>query len=91
MYSAPLQELESVNHDKPVLIGEFASEDNGSSKGEWMKDTFYQIKNHFPRIKAFIWFNIYKERKWPIDSSDASLKAFREAMSDNYFIQDVNP
>ncbi len=85
MYSGIYYDMEAINKDKPMLIGEFASEDDGSRKAGWMKDAFFQIRNNFKRIKAFVWFNIYKERKWPIDSSPESLKAFQEAMNDPYF------
>lgn len=89
------KELNDRYPNKPFMIGEFASAENGGDKAEWIKDAFYQIKNNFPKIKAFIWFqhndtgaivnNLTEHSDWRINSSDKALDAFRTAMKDNYF------
>lgn len=86
LYGKVYSELEAINSNKPMMIGEFASEESGGDKGAWIKDTFSTMKTKFPRMKGFVWFNIYKERKWHINSTPKSLNAFREAMKDPYFI-----
>lgn len=70
--------------DKKIMLGEFASA-QGSLKGEWIEDAFKKIKEKYPKIEAFYWFNIDKERDWRVNSSPESLAAFRRAMSDYYF------
>ena len=39
-----------------------------------------QIPTNYPRIKAVVWFNwnAHPGRTWTVDSSQASLEAFRE-------------
>jgi beta-mannanase len=86
IYTSIYEEIETINKDKPIIIGEFASAEKGGNKGEWITDTFYQIKHHFPRIKAFVWFQYHKEAAWTVNSSRESEKAFQKALSDPYFL-----
>ncbi|MBN1411722.1 MAG: hypothetical protein JW969_12820, partial [Spirochaetales bacterium] len=81
--------MEKINKDKPMIIGEFASAEKGGNKAEWITDAFVKIKTKYVRIKAFIWFNLYKEAKWPVDSSAESLEAFRQAMKDPYYLEEI--
>jgi beta-mannanase len=83
--------MEKLNKDKPMLVGEFASTESGGNKAEWIKDAFKQIKNNFPKIKGFIYFGLYKETDWNLDSSDATLDTFYEAMKDPYFLEHKAP
>ena len=75
------------NH--PMMIaefgtGEFQSED--FNKAAWITDAFGKIKNEYPRIKIFTWFNINKELDWRVNSSPEALQAFTTAMRDPYYI-----
>lgn len=71
---------------KPIMVSEFASSDSPGSKPAWIEDAFEtQLPLKFPRIRAVIWFNFDKERDWRVDSSAASLAAFRKALQTPYF------
>lgn len=70
---------------KPLMIGEFASAEQGRDKADWIAKAFSKIKKSYPRIKLFCWFNINKERDWRINSSASSNAAYRQAISDSYF------
>ncbi|MFH1541634.1 MAG: glycosyl hydrolase, partial [bacterium] len=65
---------------KPVMIGEFGSAEAGGDKGAWIKESLAKIKNEYPQIKLFCWFNINKERDWRIDEA-----AMRHTLRDSYF------
>ncbi len=66
---------------KPIMIAETASTEQGGNKAAWIADAFTtQLVNNFPRIRAFIWFDIDKETDWRIESSPASQNAFAAAM-----------
>ncbi|MBU0630450.1 MAG: hypothetical protein KKC80_05975 [Candidatus Margulisbacteria bacterium] len=71
---------------KPLMIGEFASAEDGGDKAAWVTDAFNKIKNNYPRIKLFNWFNINKERDWRVDSSPPSVSAARNTLQDSYFL-----
>lgn len=74
---------------KPIMIAEFASSEQGGNKASWITNTFQRIKTDYPRIKAFIWFDIIKETEWAIDSSLESLAAFQKAMQDSYYVEEL--
>jgi beta-mannanase len=68
--------------DKPVMIAETASSENGGSKSDWIIDTYRtQIPMYFPKVTAIVWFNVDRETEWSVDSSNASLNAFKIALS----------
>jgi hypothetical protein len=71
--------------EKPLLIGEFASAEQGGSKAQWISEAFSQLSDRFSRVKLFCWFNIDKERDWRINSSETAETAFRRAISSSYF------
>jgi len=75
--------------NKPIMIGEFSSAEQGGDKGGWIKEALASFKTKYPRIKLFCWFNINKERDWRIESSPASQAAFREVISNSYFTPEV--
>ena len=69
---------------KPILIGEMASDEVGGSKSQWITDIVPTLKADFPMIKAFVWFDIKKERSWQINSSSSSLAAYQKMAVDPY-------
>ncbi|HEX2953672.1 MAG TPA: glycosyl hydrolase [Bacillota bacterium] len=71
--------------NKPVIIAEFASTETGGNKAAWITDAFTQMKK-FPRLHAFVWFSVYKETAWSVDSSDEALEAFTKAMKDKTYL-----
>ncbi len=85
IFRPPYEQLLSLPGNKPIMIGETASTEQGGKKEQWIANAFQTIKA-FPQIKAFIWFNINKETNWRIDSCEDSLAAFKTAMENPYFI-----
>ncbi|WP_323747406.1 glycoside hydrolase family 26 protein [Catenulispora rubra] len=69
---------------KPIIIGEMASDEVGGSKAQWIDDIVPTLKNNYPQIKAFVWFDIDKERHWQINSSPESLAAYQRMAQDPY-------
>jgi len=75
--------------NQPMMIAEFASGEfnyNGTTKADWIKDSFTKLKTEYPRIKIFTWFNIKKELDWRINSDSAAYDAFVNEMKDPYYI-----
>jgi len=67
---------------KPVIVTETSSSETGGDKAAWIRSAYLQtIPTEFPRIKAVVWFNKVQEDNWPIDSSQASLEAYREVVN----------
>jgi beta-mannanase len=67
---------------KPVIIGETASADAGGNKATWIKTAFTTtIPVTFPRVVAVVWFDRVKETDWRVNSSPASLAAWRHVVA----------
>lgn len=66
---------------RPMMVGETASTEQGGNKAGWISQTFAQIPSQYPQIHAVIWFDRNKETDWRVDSSTASLQAWRQVVS----------
>lgn len=77
---------------KPIMIGEFGCSSTGETTGQdkptWITDTFDQLKNNYPQIKAFIWFNVNKETDWRFSSTTQSTAAFKAGMQQSFISDD---
>jgi hypothetical protein len=63
---------------KPLMIAETASAEAGGSKASWIIRAFLtDIPNSLPRVRAVVWFNRVKETDWRVNSSAASLAAWK--------------
>ena len=77
-----LTDLERRFPGKPIIIGEFASQEAaGFDKGRWIEQAFATMRRH-PRVVGAVWFNTRKEADWRIDSSANALAAFRAVSGD---------
>ena len=93
IYNSLYQKFKS--YGKPIMLGEFASVEEGGSKSQWITDAYLTwIKFGYPQIKAATWFHIAKVEgtvftDWRINSSAYSLTAFQNAIADPYFLSSV--
>lgn len=71
---------------KPMMITETASSEAGGDKAAWIRRGFLEsMPTKFPRVVAVTWFDKDKEIDWRIDSSPASLEAYKKvAVSPEY-------
>ncbi|HVO54537.1 MAG TPA: glycosyl hydrolase [Solirubrobacterales bacterium] len=79
-------ELLALAPQKPIMIGETGSGEDGGSKAEWIRDALAELPQDFPQIKALVWFNwnIVDSaglHNWQIESSPAAQEAFAAAIS----------
>ena len=74
---APSYRILTHISDKPVMIAETASAPRGGDKARWITQSFHEIPSLFPRIRAVVWFDRVKETNWTVNSSPASLRAWR--------------
>ena len=70
---------------KPIIIGEMASAEQGGNKGAWIDAMSPTLKAQYPLFKAVVWFDINKENDWRINSSPGALTAFSKMAKDPYF------
>ena len=88
------QEILAAAPSKPIMIGEFASleaGDGGPLKAAWITDALItQLPNNFPAIKAIVWFNWndgVPSLTLPLESTQTSLNAFKNAIDSSYYAE----
>lgn len=70
--------LRRIGDGKPIWICELSSSEAGDGdKARWMADMLECTD--FPLIEAVVMFSVDKERDWRLDSSDSSVRAWRES------------
>ena len=76
-----LSDLASRYPTKPIIIGEFATQEGSAGqKAQWITDAYQRMRAN-PRVVGAVWFNANKEADWRVDSSAASLQAFQQVMA----------
>ena len=79
IFDPTVTELGKIAPSKPIHISETASTELGGNKAAWIGDLFTWIDAH-PQVRGMTWFSFNKETDWRIDSSSASLAAFRNGI-----------
>jgi hypothetical protein len=75
-------ELRRVAPDKPIVIAETGSVEQGGSKAEWIRGMLTHLPTKYPRVKAFVWTNVVEDGEgWPIESSPGAEAAFRKGIA----------
>ncbi|HEY8284622.1 MAG TPA: glycosyl hydrolase [Chloroflexota bacterium] len=68
--------------NKPIMISEIASTEQGGNKAAWIANWFlHDLPLYFPRVRAVVWFDEKKETDWRVNSSPSSLAAFRQVVA----------
>ncbi|MCR4326495.1 MAG: glycosyl hydrolase [Candidatus Roizmanbacteria bacterium] len=80
----------AIAPNKPLMISEFNSVAQGGSKSEWFADALdVQIPNHYPKIKAIIFFNenktITEGVDWRIENSRSVINTVRKSLDNSIY------
>ena len=72
---------------KPMMIAEGGAYESATNKPAWITDWFRCLKNDYPGVKAAVWFQAgTAPRDFRIETTPASLTAYRAGVADPYFI-----
>ncbi len=83
VFATSYDKVTALAPKKPFMIAEISSAEAGGSKAKWITNGFYNtIRYRMPKTKAIVWFDSNKERDWRINSSDASLAAYKKVAQD---------
>jgi beta-mannanase len=72
---------------KPLILAEAGCVEPGGNKAAWITNMFSVIKTSYPRITGVCWFNVNDttaKTDFRVESSSASLAAFKAAMAAGY-------
>jgi len=83
LFATTYQRVTALAPTKPFMIGEFASSEVGGNKAAWITDAASRMQAAYPQLRAFVWFNYNKETDWRVESSPASVAAFKTAFVTN--------
>lgn len=82
--------LTALAPNKPVMIAEVNSTDQGGDKAVWYKEAFTkQIPDDFPKIMAVVIYNEDRTKQenvnWKVDTTPASLGAFISSIHSKFY------
>jgi beta-mannanase len=67
--------------DKPVILPEVGSAEVGGAKAEWIRSVFAELQSgRFAAVRALVWFDVDKEERWAVHSSQPALAAWLGAV-----------
>ncbi len=78
IFAATYAQILALAPAKPIIVAETASTESGGNKAVWIANAFADIAANLPRLDGVVWFDQNKETNWQVDSSSASLAAFRQ-------------
>jgi hypothetical protein len=93
LYSATYQRIvNSIAPDKPMLIGEMGSTEQGGSKAQWIEEALTAIPTYYSQIRGMLWFDTYDDgMDWPIETSASSANAFAAAIQSPAYVSAGEP
>jgi beta-mannanase len=76
--------------DRPLMITELATAEQGGDKAAWLRDGFSSLQTTYPLVSGILLFEVTSDREWPtinwsVTSSEESRAAFQEVIEDPYF------
>ena len=82
IFGSSYNKLVNLAPGKPVMIAETGCTEQGGNKADWITQAFFdEIPNNFPMLKLIVWFDFNKETDWRINSSSATLQAYRNVVA----------
>jgi Glycosyl hydrolase family 26 len=90
IFKSTYERVLKVAPNKPMMIGETASEERGGSKADWIHNLLNVVPAKYPKIRAMVWFD-YKDQEmdWPLNSSVAATEAFKKGIHRPYYLRNV--
>ncbi|HVY77841.1 MAG TPA: glycosyl hydrolase [Solirubrobacterales bacterium] len=89
LYSATYARVaERLAPDKPLLIGEIGSTEQGGSKAAWIEEALSAIPSKYPKIGGLLWFDTYDDgMDWPIETSASAAGAFAAGIQSPVYVE----
>jgi hypothetical protein len=90
IFKSTYERMLKIVPDKPMMIGEVASEERGGSKPAWIRNLLKVVPQEYPKVRAMLWFN-YKDQamNWPLTSSQAATNAFAKGIQPAHYVANV--
>lgn len=79
LFGESFDQIRRFASDKPILVTEVGSAEQGGSKPTWIDD-LVGFLDKSSGVAGFVWFDYDKEADWRIESSEGSAEAMSEAL-----------
>jgi hypothetical protein len=77
IFASTYHRVLKIAPDKPMMIGEVASDSRGGSKAKWIKNMLRIIPARFRKIRGLVWFETKdQDMRWSLNQPPAAAKAF---------------
>jgi len=88
VYHETYKRVLRIAPDKPMVIGEVASNEIGGNKPAWIRHLLRIVPHKYRKVRGLIWFDV-KDRNthWPIESSRKAAKAFAHGIQRDVYLQ----
>ncbi len=84
-FDAAYATARAVAPNRPVMLGEFASTEDGGDKAQWFRELNATLSTGaYPELKLLTYFDLNKEEPWSPASSPAALAAFTSWVHQRY-------
>ena len=81
IFSETYRRILKIAPEKPMLLGEVASNEIGGSKPAWIENMLREVPR-YRRVRGLIWFDVRdRNTHWPIESSKQSENAFAKGIA----------
>jgi beta-mannanase len=78
MFASAYDKARAIAPNRPVMISETASSEDGGNKAQWISDTSASLlSGRYPDLKNVVYFDQDKEERWSGTSSASVQAAFR--------------
>jgi beta-mannanase len=85
MFSSAYNRARTIAANRPVMISEVGSSEDGGNKAQWISDMSNALRSgSYPHLKAVIYFDQDKEERWSGTSSSAAHSAFTSWVNQTY-------
>src|SRR5262249_10801489 len=79
--------------NKPVIVPELGSNDNGGDKALWITEGYQKIYRRYPQIKAIVYFNvdmrIAGQPDWRLQIPKSAMHAYKKVLTESQFHGDI--
>jgi beta-mannanase len=91
LFSAPYATIaHHIAPEKPMMLGEVASNDHGGSEAAWIARMFRELPTQFPDIRGFLWFQARSQWDFILHPGTPAARSFAAGLrsaryAPNYF------
>lgn len=78
-----------VAPNKPMMLGEIASNDHGGSESRWIGRMFSELPTEFPRIQGFMWYQVPDMWDFPLHAHTPAAFAFSKGIKGSRYAANI--